>query len=361
MSRLRDLWYEVRDTGLRTWQYIRGFRRISFTRFGLLFSAATLGVGFAAINTGNNLLYLLLGAMLGVIVVSGWLSERVVGGVRVRRLPVRSVPVGEPARFHYRIESLPGRIPTLALEIQEKDLPESAFLPYLAPEEEGRARAENAFVHRGVHQLGTVTLRTGFPFGLFTKERDIRLPGELIILPRSDRRVREPAVSGGRRRARGPAVIGAPGGRGEYRNLREYRPGDDPRDIHWRSTARVGAPLVREYERDGAMGLWICLDLAFEPGDEAEAAVEVAASLAVQAERTGRRYGLASATHAVEPGNGATHLDALMEALARVDFDPSLPAMAPPADPFRCVLVTAGLGRGAGGFADVLRPREASA
>lgn len=361
MTRLLQLWHEVREASIRAWQYVRGFRRISFTRFGLLFSAAALGVGFAAINTGNNLLYLLLGAMLGVIVVSGWLSERVVGGVRVRRLPVRSVPVGEPARFHYRIQSLPGRIPTLALEIHEKGLVDSAFLPYLAPEEEGRARSENAFVHRGVHELGTVTLRTGFPFGLFTKERDIRLPGELVILPRSDRRVRDPAVAGGRRRARGPAVIGAAGGRGEYRNLREYRPGDDPRDIHWRSTARLGAPLVREYERDGAMGLWICLDLAFEAGDDAEASVEVAASLAAQAERTGRRYGLATATHIVDPGNGAAHLDGVLEALARVDFDPALPAMAPPADPVRCVLVTAGAGRGAGGFADVFRPREASA
>jgi uncharacterized protein (DUF58 family) len=271
------------------------------------------------------------------------------------------VAVGEPARIHYAVSNRGRRIPTLALEVQEESLPDSAFVPHLPPGGEGRARSENRFVKRGVHTLDTVILRTGFPFGLFSKERDIHLAGEIVVLPRSDRPVRDPAVAGDQHRRQAGVTIGAAGGRGEYRSLRPYRPGDDPRDIHWPSTARLGEPMVREFERDGATGIWICLDLSQPDGDEAEASVEVAASLALQAERRGRRFGLASVTHTVEPGRGAAHLEAVLEALARVDFDPALPQVVPPADPERCVLVTAGSGSGGGRFADVLRPSEAVA
>ncbi|MGB1780177.1 MAG: hypothetical protein ACPHQP_11530, partial [Longimicrobiales bacterium] len=68
-----------------TWARIRAWRRIRFTSGGVVFTVGTTAVGFAAMNTGNNLLYLLLGAMLGFIAVSGWLSEQAIRGLRVER------------------------------------------------------------------------------------------------------------------------------------------------------------------------------------------------------------------------------------------------------------------------------------
>ena len=72
-------------------------RKLKFTREGKYFLGITLGVGFAAINTGNNLLYLLLGMMLSLIIVSGVMSELSLRNLTVkRRLPGRA----QVARSH---------------------------------------------------------------------------------------------------------------------------------------------------------------------------------------------------------------------------------------------------------------------
>ena len=124
-------------------------------------------------------------------------------------------------------------------------------------------------MRRGIYPLGTVTLSTAFPFGLFRKERDVELPGEVVVWPRTDRTVRDPAPGVGRAPRAGVSARGAAGTRGEYRSLRSYRIGDDPRDIHWKSSARLSGPVIREYERDGADTRWICLDLRGDAGEDA--------------------------------------------------------------------------------------------
>jgi uncharacterized protein (DUF58 family) len=180
------------------WKRFWSWRRIKFSRGGVFFSAGAFAVGFAAINTGNNLLYLLFGAMLGLIVVSGWLSEQVIRNLKVHRKVPRGVTVGNPLRIEYHVENMRKRIPSFSLEIGEPELSGRGFLPFILPGTGAWARAENVFVQRGVMTLQAVTISTSFPFGLFKKSRDIPLPGELVIWPRSDRRVRPPNPGGGR-------------------------------------------------------------------------------------------------------------------------------------------------------------------
>jgi uncharacterized protein (DUF58 family) len=322
-----------------TWRKIRAWRRISFTTGGVAFTLGTFAVGFAAMNTGNNLLYLLLGSMLGFMTVSSWLSEQAIRDIRVERHPPHPVTVGHDLRLVYEVTNDKRLLPSLAVEIVEAGLPERAFLAQVPPRASVTVRSVNSFVQRGIYPLGTVTLSTGFPFGLFRKERDVELPGELVVWPRTDRRVREPSVGGGRMRRAGFASQGALGARGEYRSLRAYRSGDDPRDIHWRSTARFGEPVMREYERDGSETRWICLDTRVEPSDAAEVAVEVAAALSAQAVAGRHPFALVAGEAVLDPGEGPGHLERALDILARVDFSPSAPAPVPPAAPEQCVLV----------------------
>jgi hypothetical protein len=63
----------VRGWMAEAWRQLRAWRRIYFTGFGLAFTLGTVAVGFAAMNTANNLLYLLLGSMVGLMTVSSWL------------------------------------------------------------------------------------------------------------------------------------------------------------------------------------------------------------------------------------------------------------------------------------------------
>ena len=334
-----------------TWARLRAWRRIRFTWGGIVFTLGAAAVGFAAVNTGNNLLYLLLGAMLGIISVSSWFSEKMIRDLDITRRVPRGVTVGNNVRLVYSVRSLRKRIPTLAVEISETGLAEKAFLPRLPAGDAAETRSLNQFIRRGIYPLRTVTLSTSFPFGLFLKERDLSLPGELVIWPRSDRPVRPPALAQGRRRAGSAGAVGAPGTRGEYRGLREYRVGDDPRDIHWKSSARSRAPMVREYDADTSEDLWICLDSGGEPDEQAEALVEVAASLAAQAAGAGRRFGLVTSQHRIQPAAGPGQLESVLDALARVDFHPAAAAPSPQVGPSRCVLVSLS-GRGSGSYAD---------
>lgn len=335
----------------RTWARVRAWRRIRFTSGGVAFTAGTMAVGFAAMNTGNNLLYLLLGSMLGFIAVSGWLSEQAIRALRIERRVPRAVTVGHDLRITYEVHNLKRYLPSLAVELSEEGLPEKAFLAHVAPSGHATARSVNSFVRRGIYPLATVTLSTGFPFGLFRKERDVRLPGEVVVWPRTDRAVREPTPGAGRVPTIGLTARGAAGSRGEYRSLRAYRVGDDSRDIHWKSSARLREPVIREYERDGAETRWICLDLRAHPGEAAEVAVEVAASLASAAIAQQRPFALVAGDEILEPGTGAGQLERALDILARVDFREDAAAPAPPVEPSACVLVSVD---GRPGFGDVM-------
>jgi uncharacterized protein (DUF58 family) len=334
-----------RALALRSW--MGPPRRLRFHRSGWVFSFGTLLLGVAAIATGNNLLFLLLGAMLGFIALSGSLSELVLRKLAVQRRVPRGGTAGMPVRLAYQIDNQKQRLPSFAVEVGESGSTARAFIASVDAGSTTTARVEESWERRGVYPLGTVVLTTSFPFGLFQKELDVELPGEVVIWPRSDRRVREPRPAAERARLSGLAPVGAAGARGEYRGLRPYRPGDDPRDVHWRSTARLGDPVVREYERDRAQALWICLDLRAAEGDDAEIAVEIAAALAAGAYHRGEPFGLASADGRVEAGTGVSQLERVLDALARVKFRPNAPRVKAPVSPRECVLVTPASAAGA--------------
>jgi uncharacterized protein (DUF58 family) len=353
---LSTIWDRV--TALRN--RLNAWRRIQFTKAGLVFSLGAFAVGFVAFNTGNNLLYLLFGAMLGLIVVSGWLSEQVIRDLGVYRQVPRGVTVGNPVRLYYEVENRRKRIPSFALEIGEAGLHENGFLPTINPGGRGYAQAETTFVQRGIFELTAVQVSTSFPFGLFLKSRDLPMPGELVVWPRSDRNVRPPEPGGGTTQRAGAFFAGAAGLRGEYRGLRNYRPGDDPRDIHWRTSARLGQPMVREYEESDSESLWLCLDTGGPPGNRAEVAIEIVASLAARAFREGRRFGFVCPGQTIEAGLGPGQLERILGALARVDFSPDTPLPRPPVARRRCILVTLRPGAGQGFGDQYSPPREAS-
>jgi uncharacterized protein (DUF58 family) len=333
--------------GLRElWRQLRAWRRIYFTSFGLSFSLGSIAVGLAAMNTGNNLLYLLMGAMVGFICVSSWLSEQTIRDLRVERGAFHSVTVGQDLRLVYQVTNKKRLLPSLAVELLEQGLPNRAFVAHVPSRASATARSVNGFVRRGIYPLGTVTLSTSFPFGLFRKERDVEIPGEVVVYPRTDRRVRPPRSGAGRETRSGGIAQGAIGARGEYRSLRAYRPGDDPKDIHWRSSARSREPVVRDYERDGSQTRWVVLDTRTEPGDPAEVAVEVAAALVAGAHAERRPFALLAGPAVLEPGDGTAHLERALDILARVDFSPDDPAPQPPVSGASCLLVGVGGGRG---------------
>ncbi|MGI9189353.1 MAG: DUF58 domain-containing protein [Longimicrobiaceae bacterium] len=334
-------------------------RRLRFSRAGWIFVAVCLVLGVAAIATGNNLLFLLLGALLGMIAFSGWLSEAALRGIRIARTEPVGTVAGASAPLVYTLHNAKRRVPSYAVEVGEVGSDARTWTAVVPAGTSVVVRLDVRWERRGVYPLRGVTLGTSFPFGLFAKERDTPLAGEVVVWPRPAAAVSESPPTP-RRAPRGAGELaGAAGARGEYRSLREFRAGDDPRDVHWRSTARRGVAVVREYEADATAALWLCLDLAEAPGAAAEAALEAAAALVERAARRGSRFGVCTPDALLAPGAGAAQRAQAMEVLARARFRPDAPAPAPPVPRSECVLVAA-VGSGGGGWSEVVHPVAAA-
>jgi uncharacterized protein (DUF58 family) len=308
-------------------------RRLRLLRPGAFLLVGIFGLGLATLNTGNNLLYLLLGALLGLIVLSGVLSEEALRPLRVTRRSPRRATAGAPARIEYVISHAGSRTPAFALHVGERGWP-AAYVGVVEPGAQTSVRHQRTFERRGIIELTTVRLSTAYPFGLFMKSREFDSADRLVVWPRTDRPVPE-SQPGSAPLARPTATV-APSrvvGRAAYRGLRGYRQGDDPRDVHWRSTARAGELIVREFEGESSDDQWICLDIrGFDGGAAEESAIEIAAALAARAARAGRRFAFLAGNVRVAFGTGSPQLARVLDALAAVRFNAEAMPPVPPPD-----------------------------
>ncbi|MCB9713245.1 MAG: DUF58 domain-containing protein [Myxococcales bacterium] len=258
----------------RRWLSARG-RRLEITRSGWLFILLTLAVGFAAINSGANLLHALFGAQMALIIGSGVLSEATLRRVEVQRLPRGSLYAAEPGALEVRLRNRDGKRDVLAVSVEdddERDDPgacEPVFAVRIAAGETIVLPTRVTMPARGRHRLPRAVVATRFPFGLFVKRRELPVEAAVRVYPRrvpAPARPPEPQLSRpvetGRQRSRS----------GDYHGLRPYREGDEWRRLHWRATARLGQPVVREHEAGGEARLRLRLGpgTTGEPGFEAE-------------------------------------------------------------------------------------------
>ncbi|HEX2569690.1 MAG TPA: DUF58 domain-containing protein [Polyangia bacterium] len=269
---------------------LRPPRTLQFTREGKYFVGITVGIGLAAVNTGNNLLYLVFGMMLSLIIASGVLSEMSLRGLVVTRLPPGQVYAGSPYLTGLSLRNGKQRLPSFSIEAEDlvegRPIGKRCYFLKLPAGRTQRTAYRHQVARRGLLRLTGVRLSTKFPFGLFRKSRVLDLGEALVVFPEL-RRVVPPSLA---RDDRGGEQARPERGRGgDFHGLRSYREGDDLRDIHWRTSARRGRPMVREYDQEAARRVTLLLDNG-APGGAAcqdaaaleglERAVSVAAWLA---------------------------------------------------------------------------------
>lgn len=249
----------------------RGFwgkwpRRLKLTREGKYFIFITFGVGVAAINTGNNLLYLLLGMLLSLIIVSGVLSELSLRHLTVtRRLPPRA-QVGRPHLVEIEVYNHKQRVPSYAIEVEDLRAGQPAdkrcFFLKISPRSAQVAAYRRTPARRGRDNHVGFRVATRFPFGLFEKSREVSADDELIIYPAVDP-VRLPQTESGQRTG-GESALGRGAG-DEIHGLRLMREGDDPRDIYWRKSTLPDQRVLRERATDTRRDVSFSVDSAY-PG-----------------------------------------------------------------------------------------------
>ncbi len=312
--------------------------------FGTLAAAMFL----IAWNRGIAMLYVLLAILAAVALVSALGPLWMLRAARLRlALPPEST-VGETVVVGIAVEpaTAPARRYFVKLDSPFPFAPRRAvFLPACGA---GRVRAERVrCARRGVFELRDAAVSSAYPIGLFSMARTwpVQL-ARITVFPRTYP-VKRFALPPGS--ARNSGELGRPSpsvGQEMIREVREYRAGDNPRHIHWPSSARHDRLMVKQFDAIATSETWIVLDLDpgshDERGDSLERAIEIAATLATYLINQGQRCGVAgglaqdgSPRLFLPPKAGPTQLRAILQALAEVqatapgDYAAVLAALAP--------------------------------
>ncbi|HUK31673.1 MAG TPA: DUF58 domain-containing protein [Candidatus Acidoferrum sp.] len=259
------------------------------TREGIIFLVAVFVVALAALNTGNNLLFLILGCLLALIIASGIVSRTTISGIELQLELPEHVFAGVPAPAIIELRNLKQTLPSFALTVanfnasKKGSAPAGALLarpvyfPYLPRKSSVRNHVDLLFPRRGIYRQDALALRSRFPFGFLEKTRRLPAAAEIVVFPAiqpTDTFYEVlPLLSGeleSYQRGRGHDLYA----------IRNFVESDNARFVDWKATAKSGALKVREFAREDERRVLIALDTSVATDEKFERAVSFCACLA---------------------------------------------------------------------------------
>jgi uncharacterized protein (DUF58 family) len=331
-----------------------------FTRPGLALLAAVMLTALLAPDTDNNVTYQALPLLLLLLGAALCWSRLFKPPFSATRLLPRFGTVGAPLKYQVLVKNLSQRVQSgLTLletlkdprpsfeewaraERAEQELLRSfrlsphwrkspfkpavlkeAKIPPVPPGQEAQVPVELMPLRRGVLRFVGVTVARRDPLGLARATCSIPLAQAVLILPRRYHLPQIALPGAVKYQERGVALAASVGQSDEYVALRDYRYGDPLRHIHWRSWAKVGKPVVKEYEDEFFVRHALVLDtFTRQPHSEVfEEAVSVAASFACTLPTQESLLDLlfvGPQSYCFTAGRGISHVDQMLEVLASV-------------------------------------------
>lgn len=350
-----------RGTAPRFWSallwsliYPRRTQRIAPTVSGVLLIALSFGIGMAAYNAGNNILFITLALLLGCLVLSGVLSWMNFRGVRWKLSVAAPLRVGQEAVVSLELKNRKRVLPTYGLwfdlvaralafggpgraettfsarsedvkaalaEAEAADARAQVFLETrLDPG--GEARVEWVFKpqRRGPLRVELEAVGSLFPFGFLKKSFAAAESAEALVWPAAVE-YRRLAVPAARQQAGGERVSRVGGG-SDLLALRRYELGDSHRLIHWKASARTGRLLVRQFAAESTeeYALWVdTRDERWTRAEQFEVLLSFAATLAEDLFRAGKLASVAIDAELPRPVRRVRDLEPFLDGLAAVE------------------------------------------
>jgi uncharacterized protein (DUF58 family) len=336
---------------------------VNITRAGLLYLFCVLFLSLAAVNSGNNLLFVLLAILLSVIVVSGIISRSSLRQLSLSlRLP-ENVFVGEMVSVKVTLKNLKWLFPSFSIRVEDPELSrdrsfhsllrkliyrgdrsdsigipssrtmfrQAAYFPILRAGETRSELTMQSFPSRGLYSLQGFWISTCFPFGFFRRGEYVGAKGEILVYPL----IQEvspffrmlPYLPG--------HLESQHAGQGENLfSIRKYQESESARALDWKATAKTGELMAREFAREEESRFCLILDTRIVSREPAlceipfEKAVSLAASLAAHFLGEGAEIELLTPQVYVPCGAGIDHLYRILGSLAvaRYEAVPSWPS-----------------------------------
>jgi uncharacterized protein (DUF58 family) len=241
-------------------EWLRASVDYHLTRAGLVYLAAIFIVSIAALNTGNNMLFLILAAMIAAILVSGVVSRIVLTGLAVEVTLPERVFAGHPVFGRVTLANGKPLFPTfsvLAGALPGNMQKSSVYFPFVKARTTASQTVEIAFPKRGVYKEDIITLSSRFPFGFLEKVRKIPAAREMVVYPSVSS---FEALHDILPRLAGEVESFQRGPGNDLYSIRDYQQSDSARHLDWKSSARTGVLKVREFAREDERRLQLVFD-----------------------------------------------------------------------------------------------------
>jgi uncharacterized protein (DUF58 family) len=270
------------------------------TREGIVYIAGILVVALAALNTGNNLLFMVLACLLAGLLISGLLSRVVLGGIDVSLELPEHIFARRTNLAVAELHNEKQMTPSFSISLVSEDAPQAkkntlasplpkildrpVYFPYIPHRQTVRQSVELTFPRRGVYRQDALGLRTRFPFGFLQKTRRVNSKIEVVVYPQIQPTEEFyevlPLVSG--------ELESYQRGRGnDLYSIRDYQSNDSARHVDWKASAKIGALQVKEYAREDERRVMLVFDPYVDPqatdaksAEQFERAVTLCAGLA---------------------------------------------------------------------------------
>ena len=229
------------------------------TQQGWIYIGGIVMVALAAINTGNNLLFLVLACLIASILMSGILSSVTLAGVEMRLQLPEHIFAGQTVRSMVEVKNEKLTLPSFSLRVEgvQKKAPSAAaraviletpvYFPYVPKRDSVKQAVPLQFPGRGLYRQEAFRIVTAFPFGFLQKARRVDLASEALVYPSVEATSEFLEVMSGIQ----GAIESLTKGRGQdLYALRDYQPTDNARHVHWKASARLGSLMVREFARE---------------------------------------------------------------------------------------------------------------
>ncbi len=285
MNRIRKWW---RKLAAALSQNIRQ----QITRSGLAYAAALALVALAAFLSANNLMFLILAAMLATLLISGFISRLGLAGLELNLMLPEHISARRKVRAGIRLKNLKTWIPSFSIHLAgaaESGFDSILYFPVIPGGTALEESVEIYFPRRGAQRERSFQFSTRFPFGFAERREMVTAHHDILVYPCLDPQPGfEPLLAA----VNGELEAQQRGRGNDFYRIRPYEVLESARHVDWKATAHTGDLQVREFAREQDHRVDIYLDLDCAENAWFESAVDCAAFLAFRLSAHGARVRL---------------------------------------------------------------------
>jgi len=290
--------------------------RVKLRRWGYVYAGITLLTGFAAVNSGNNLVYIVLAFLLSLMALSGFVSFINLRGLEISYVTYDEIYARTPGYIKITIKNskpVPSFLLLSSLKPEIADL--YSPIVYVPPKSEKNVSVKVYFTKRGPFELKNIFLHSQFPFGFTWRSKKLATKAAILVFPhittaahslKEFLETENGFTSSSTREGTG----------GDFLGLREYRRGDPAHRIYWKKQKIEGELYIKQFFDEGNKKI-----ILYISEKASEKIIERTASIACSLLEHGSSVGLKTDRDFIPPSTGHLQKLQILKTLALLGYD----------------------------------------